>query len=460
MATVSHPLDGSLAPPAGRQYTWRIAEGIDAISRLEAAWPSVDLEAAAAIVGRELLHHNSTSDTATDAAAETVVGTVARPLADTAINTAAALCTEAFGTAGQRGGPMTSFGWTLAAVSAFAAEQTAELLMAYDCDGMLRAVAPLARSKSWSASRWEILGLRRLNEPADFVFTDRQSLAGLVEGILRLRRPLLLSRLPAESPTIAALEEAARGRAMVVVRPQASCPFIPLDESWLAPENHFSSRRRSDYRRAIRHAERHGQIRTEVITPTIEQLDDLLNVAFDIEARSWKGVAGTALACDPLRGGHLRRFAHWATRAGTLRIALLWIGREAVAMQIATEENGRWWLLKIGFDPAWADCSPGTLLMSETVRYAVRQKLASYEFLGTAEAWTKVWTPHERRCVSVRVYPLGIRGAIVLAADGIAIGRRRLKTVCEAIAQRFKRLPDDKNAEKNPKPEASDRASH
>ena len=85
-------------------------------------------------------------------------------------------------------------------------------------------------------------------------------------------------------------------------------------------------------------------------------------------------------------------------------------------MQIATEEAGRWWLLKIGFDPAWADCSPGTLLLSETVRYAARQRLKTYEFLGTVEPWTQIWTQNERRCVSVRVYPQSIRGAMSLGA--------------------------------------------
>ena len=324
------------------------------------------------------------------------------------------------------GGPMASFGWALAAANALADEQSPRVVMAIDGDGILRAVAPLARSGRWGAGRLEMLGVRRLNEPADFVFADRASLDALIEGMLRLRRPLLLGRLPAESPTIDALRRACRGRAVVVVRPQASCPFIPLDETWLTPESHLSSRRRSDFRRALRRAERQGDVRAEVLTPRPEHLDGLLQIAFDIEARSWKGTAGTALACDPLRGGHLRQFAHWASRAGTLRIALLWVGQEPIAMQIATEEAGRWWLLKIGFDPAWSDCSPGTLLLGETLRHAVRQQLTSYEFLGTVENWTQVWTEHEHECVSVRVYPFGLHGAAAMAADAIEIARRRM----------------------------------
>jgi CelD/BcsL family acetyltransferase involved in cellulose biosynthesis len=410
MATITSSLEQTILPPPAVHYSCRTVAGHENLAGLEAKWPSVDIEAAAEIVGRELLGAGvSTSAEASKSRVESVTALRSEILGDD-----------------KWGGPMASFGWNLAAATALAEEQTAELVMAHDADGILRAVAPLALSTGFGSCRCEMLGVRRLNEPADFVYADRNALAALVEGILRSRRPLLLNRIPAHSPTIEALRRAARGRAVVAVRPQASCPFIPLDETWSTPESHFSSRRRSDFRRAMRRAERHGTVRGEVIVPTIENLDRLLKIAFDIEARSWKGAAGTALACDPIRGNHLRQFAHWATKAGTLRIALLWIGREPVAMQIATEESGRWWLLKIGFDPAWSDCSAGNLLLGETVRYAVRQQLATYEFLGTAETWTKVWTPHERQCVSVRVYPFGLRGAAVLAADAVQIALRHL----------------------------------
>lgn len=435
MATISNPLNPALESASAQRYAFRVAAGIAAIDGLEADWPSIDFEAAAEFVGRQLLADRRTSGSReTDELFDSSSNVGAR--GPFGADSVAALRGQAMGGGSPWGGPMASFGWNLAAARAFSGEQTLMMASVRDSDGTLRAVAPLAKATGWFATRWEMLAVGRLNEPTDFIYTDRAALAALVEGILRAGRPLLLNRIPADSPTIEALRRAAAGRAVVAVRPQASCPFIPLDESWLVPESHFNSRRRSDYRRAIRRAERHGNLRAEVITPQPGDLDRLLQIAFDIEARSWKGAAGTALACDSLRGGHLRQFAHWAVQAGTLRIALLWIGREPVAMQIATEESDRWWLLKIGFDPAWADCSPGTLLLSETVRHAVRQQLTSYEFLGTAETWTQVWTPHERRCVSVRLYPHGLSGALAFGADALAVARRRLTRAIESRRNR------------------------
>ena len=139
------------------------------------------------------------------------------------------------------GGPMASFGWNQAALDAVRGEQTSILASARDGEGILRAVAPLAKSNRWTSTRWEMLGVGWLNEPTDFVYTDRASLAALVEGISAWRRPLIIPRIPADSPTIELLRRAAAGRAIIAVRPQASCPLIPLDEVWIVPENHFNS---------------------------------------------------------------------------------------------------------------------------------------------------------------------------------------------------------------------------
>jgi CelD/BcsL family acetyltransferase involved in cellulose biosynthesis len=106
---------------------------------------------------------------------------------------------------------------------------------------------------------------------------------------------------------------------------------------------------------------------------------------------------------------------------------LLHIGDATAAMQIAVEHNSTLWLLKIGFDPSFATCSPGNLLLAESIRYSVRRNLKSLEFLGTVESWTKVWTEQERKCVSLRYYPFNVRGAAGFLADVSASISRRLR---------------------------------
>ena len=111
---------------------------------------------------------------------------------------------------------------------------------------------------------------------------------------------------------------------------------------------------------------------------------------------------------------------------GALRMCFLRIGDAVAAAQIAVTFGDRFWLLKIGYDEAFARCSPGTLLSLETIRYAAARGLRSYEFLGGPEPWTRMWTDQERPCVSLRVYPASLRGIWVLAGAVGKIARRRL----------------------------------
>ena len=319
--------------------------------------------------------------------------------------------------------PMETFGWSAAAHAT--REQRPALIVA-EQNGSLRAIAPLGRCGRWLRSRFEMLGMTRLNEPADFISVDSTGLAAVIDRAIAFGRPILLGRLPAESRTIGIFERLARGRGKVLVRPQASCPYIPLDATWSEPESHLSSRRRSDFRRAFRRAEQLGPITAEILSPRPEEVAGLLETAYAIEAKSWKGSEGTALIHDQVRGQFMRRFAEWASRAGILRIALLRNGDNYAAMQIAAEHNRAFWLLKIGFDPEFASCSPGNLLLAESLRYSAQQGLSSLEFLGTVEPWTQVWTDHERKCVSLRYYPFNLGGALALAVEAIVLVARRV----------------------------------
>ena len=141
------------------------------------------------------------------------------------------------------------------------------------------------------------------------------------------------------------------------------------------------------------------------MTPGIADVDRLFDQAMAVEAKSWKGEAGTALAYDGRRAKFFRHYVRQAAREGVLRICFMWIGDTAVAMQIAVEQQQGFWLLKIGYDASFGAASPGMLLMRETIRYSAAAGLRTYEFLGRAEAWTTVWTNQERLTVTVRIFP-------------------------------------------------------
>jgi CelD/BcsL family acetyltransferase involved in cellulose biosynthesis len=325
------------------------------------------------------------------------------------------------------GGPMQDLTWVRACASTFLPNDHLHVMVVGE-PPHVAAIAPLFRQRNGS-DRLELLGVNETYEPIDFLFADPSALVPLAQSLARSKTPLWLKRIPAESPVVAALMRAYRWRSVVICRPAPGHPYIPLHEGWRQPEQQLSRSRREYLKRARRIAEQMGPVQGEVLSPAPDELDPLLEEVFRVEAASWKGRSGSALMHDALQGTFYRRYAAAASRKGILRLCFLRIGGKAVAAQIAVEYGNRFWLHKIGYDEAFARCSPGALLLGETVRYAVARGLCSYEFLGTAEPWTRTWTDCVHPCISLLAYPVNGKGLAVLTTDVTAKAWNKLRRV-------------------------------
>jgi len=310
--------------------------------------------------------------------------------------------------------PMQHFIWSQAGAAAFTRDGELRLLVLEEGDDVA-AIAPLVQRKERHCL--EFLAMEEFFEPTDVLCGRSEAMPALAKALVDLKIPLRLRRLPADSPLPEALAKAFRGRGALVCRPDDGWPWVSLNSKWEEPENQLKAGRRSDFRRAQRKANEMGDVTTDIVTPTLETLPALLEEALKVEAASWKGETGSALALDKKRGTFYHQYAAAACGKGIFRLCFLRIGGETAAMQIAVESGGSLWLLKIGYDNKFARCSPGNLLMRESLRYAAKRGLQSLEFLGAVEPWIRVWTDLERPCVAVRGYPWGWRGGAALATD-------------------------------------------
>jgi CelD/BcsL family acetyltransferase involved in cellulose biosynthesis len=326
------------------------------------------------------------------------------------------------------GTPMAHYLWSRAAAGSLAGG--ARRGIARERDGRACAIAPLVLRASL-LPRLEALGSSETGEPFDPIHEDPAALRALLDALVRTGTPLYVERVFAESPLLAGLRAACGVRAIAITRPAVGCPRIALDAAWRQPENHPGVARRSDLRRKQRYAERLGALTYQAITPTPAQLDSLLDEAFRVEASGWKGEIGSALSRNARAGAFYRRYAAAACASGLLRLFFMRVDGRAIATVIAVECAESLWTLKIGFDESFARCSPGALLTRYTIAWAAERGLRSYEFLGAAAAWTRDWTRDERRCVSLRVYPLRPKALAAFAVDAlgwaraIALRRRR-----------------------------------
>jgi len=330
--------------------------------------------------------------------------------------------------------PMQDFSWARAWSASFLAGHELHVVVVTDNSGPI-AIAPLVKPLQGPV-RLELLGASELSEPMDFVYASETALEALAEALSRSSLPLDLRRISADSPTVGALERAFRGRAALVRRPGNPYPRILLDAGWTNPKQRLSSSRRSLLRRMRRRAEQMGELSWEVATPSRSDLAPLLEEAFRVEAASWKGRGGTALAQSPVRRGFFETYAASACEEGIFRMCFLRIGGRTAAMQYAVEHKGGFWLFRMGYDEEFASCSPGSILIEETIRYAASRGVASYEFLGSVEEWTRMWTDDRCECVSLRSYPMGFNGAVALGSDAARFAAVRIGRIVRRKAAR------------------------
>jgi CelD/BcsL family acetyltransferase involved in cellulose biosynthesis len=321
--------------------------------------------------------------------------------------------------------PMQSHAFTSALARTFLADAHVEVFYVREREDIV-ALLPLCRGLG-RFDRWTMAGAHEVCEPDDALYSNPEAARLLADAIIGDGRALELDRVPVGSELIPALRQALRGKGWMSVRPATPTPTIRLEPRWKDPASCFNSGRRSDFRRAARRAAEFGDLSFEILSPGPDAFDALFDEAIAVEMRSWKREAGTAIAADRAKENCFRHYFRSACEQGSFRIAFMRIDGRAVAMQMAIETLGRYWLFKIGFDEGFERCSPGTLLMLHTIGWAAERELEAYELLGNLEPWiAQFWTREQHDCVWVRAYPFNSRGLVALAADACASLRRRL----------------------------------
>lgn len=314
--------------------------------------------------------------------------------------------------------------WYAAAIAAaHHASDEPSILTAWR-SGELMALAPLIFVRG--AGRYEIIGSHVLYEPMQILARDVGGAGYVARQIVALGRPVLLSRLPAESAFNDAFRAHASRAGWLLSPGSSGSRYVELSGSWQRYYDGLPSRLRNIIRRAHRALGKLGRVEFEFIKPSPAQVAEMLQSAFDVELRSWKGRAGSAVLQRP----NLRQFfVDYAARAAArdeLLVSFMRFDGAPIAMQVAGTSRRTYWQLKIGYDETHSKHLPGLQLQLETLRWSFEHGLATYEFLGTDEPWLREWTNTVRAQRTWLFYPYNWRGGCALLRDTFARGRRKL----------------------------------
>jgi CelD/BcsL family acetyltransferase involved in cellulose biosynthesis len=330
--------------------------------------------------------------------------------------------------------PLLRYEWFNASANAFSSICKLNIIVLRS-DGKIIAIAPLVFTKIFGLKRLELLGASVLGEPIGLIYKDTETLTTLINEILHLRKPIFFRGLPSNSLEIDILKRQKKNNLTYTQNGSFAAPWIPILTNWESYYSTVSSRWRSTIRRAERRAKEFGNIKYEVVTPNLETLEKHLDEVFEVEMLSWKSRVGTALKTYSDLGNFFHSYSHATAKLGMLRLAFLRIEDKAVAVQLLIENANRIWVLKIGYDEAYARCSPGILLMHKVIQHAFEKQLEAIELLGTNQSWLNIWPSQLHRFDIYRLYPVT---PIAIISCGLEFANAALHKLRTILAKRSK----------------------
>jgi hypothetical protein len=322
--------------------------------------------------------------------------------------------------------PWQSFSWVEAAATAGSQNQSLRVITIRK-NGQLVAIAPLVLksfAQPFHPTHLEFLGGEEIKEPNRLISLEPAALELLIDTILSERvYPIRLSRIPNDPKHVRSIITKFRKSRRVTLVMSMPYPYLEL-----AKNNPIKKSLREDLKRARKKAKMHGEVKAEVLRPaTQEELQRRVECAFQIEGSGWKGRNNTAIVSNDYRRKFFERYAFSAWKDGTLRLSFLEINGTVVAEQYAIESAKSYWLLNIGYNEEYHHCSPGNLLLEESIRYATRNGLLRYHFLGKVEPWTTRGTKSSQDCLILAAYRPNWYGTKAICSDFAYLVDKRVK---------------------------------
>jgi CelD/BcsL family acetyltransferase involved in cellulose biosynthesis len=210
---------------------------------------------------------------------------------------------------------------------------------------------------------------------------------------------LQLSQLPPESASRDIFRQlAAFDGQQTGVWESGAAPFLRLGSSWSAYKESLSAKFRQNLRNRLGRLTQFGEPAFEVVRDPAGIRESRAD-AERLEESGWKATEGTAIRADCRVRNFYALLTERTDKCAWLRLLFLSVGGQRIAAAYAAVYANRLFLLKTGYDPAFAKCSPFKLLTSFAIEYAFSQGLSELDFLGDTEPWKLEWTsttrPHD-----------------------------------------------------------------
>jgi CelD/BcsL family acetyltransferase involved in cellulose biosynthesis len=186
-------------------------------------------------------------------------------------------------------------------------------------------------------------------------------------------------------------------------------------------------RKLKEFRRLWRRLAERGTLAVRALDPA-ERAERWIGAFLELEARGWKGRAGTALDSTPASRAHFEGIALEAHRRARLVMHSLTLEGRPIAMSCKFLAGDGAFAYKIAHDEIYEQYSPGTLLELECiVRMHGEARVGWMDSCAVPEHFmaNQLW-PDRRALETVTVAAGGAGGVVVLLLPLLRWARRRL----------------------------------
>ena len=222
---------------------------------------------------------------------------------------------------------------------------------------------------------------------------------------------LWLSEVRVGSPFVAALEErATRRKLRLHAGPVTHITILPLSGSWDGLLANLDRHWRQEVRRRRRRLDELGGRCAVWKDPAT--LDGAFDRLAELHRLRWSGRAERHAFSSPEYLSFHREVMHRFLERGWLRLFVLEVGGEAIAMRYCFRFQDEVFAFQSGFDPAYGRLSPGSVLMGHVVEQSIHEGAQLVDMLKGEHPHKEAWSREYRETTHLRLYRMTPPGVL------------------------------------------------
>lgn len=306
--------------------------------------------------------------------------------------------------------PMSSYAWVSSYFEHYLeANESWVCLFAYNGNELVGVMPLVVKSRSLFGFKFALLGIRRSAQTCsiDVLAKEGQEhtvIPAMIDAAIAYyphQIGFIFDRLPENSPTIDVLENLS-GFTFVKEFDSVGA-FLKIADNFAEFRASLSGNFRSNLNKASKKLHKLSNVKISFLNGN-QATEEYLNQLIEVEAKSWKKDAGTAISDSPTDMKFFQNLTQRLSAAGFLEWQILEAEGKTIAVNFAVRLKRLILIWKLSYDPSYSKCSPGNILLEEALKLAYESEDIDEINLMTDHSWYDNWKMEKRRYYNIKLY--------------------------------------------------------